>query len=375
MDFWNNVYEKIVAKTKAECERLGTDIPYIPTDGRYKDISIEETTAAQGINWWTNGFWAGLLWQMYNATGDEGFKNSANGVEKRLDEALHGFLGLHHDVGFQWLHTSVANYRLTGDKDSRRRGLHAATILAGRYTPAGKFIRAWNGERTGWSIVDTMMNLPLLHWAGKELDDPRFSYIANSHADTCMNAIIRPDGSCNHIVCFDPATGEFLDNPKGQGYESGSSWSRGTAWAIYGYALCYFHTKERKYLDCAKQIAHYFISNIAVSDWLPLVDFRAPAEPVCYDSSAAMIAACGMLEIAELVPELERSFYTKAAHKTLIACENHFCNWDTDVDGIVYAGASSYHSNDKSRNTSLIYGDYFFIEAVLKILGKGFRIW
>ena len=386
MDFWNNVYEKLVAKTKAECERTGSAIPYTPVDGRYVDLQ-----AGAGISWWTNGFWSGLLWQMYNATQDENYKNAACDVEKRMDEAFEKFLGLHHDVGFQWLHTSVANYRLTGDTDARRRGLHAAFILAGRYNPAGKFIRAWNQDKTGWSIVDTMMNLPLLYWASNELDDPRFAYIANSHADTCMNTILRPDGSCHHVVDLDPHTGEMLDpfesikepigkgtDPRtgGQGYGPGSSWSRGNSWALYGYALCYHYTKEQRFLDAAKRIAHYFISNLALNDWLPLVDFRAPAEPVLYDSSAGMIAACGLLEIAEHVPELEKHMYTESAHKVIMACEKKFCNWDNNVDGIMYGGTAAYKSQGAGTDgTSLIYGDYFFIEAVLRVLGKGFRIW
>jgi unsaturated chondroitin disaccharide hydrolase len=163
-------FEKLRSKLKAECSRLGNAIPYIPKDGRYQDIDTSE-----GIYWWTNGFWPGMLWQMYHATEDEWCRQSAEEVEKQFDKALEGYEKLHHDVGFMWLHTSAANYRLTKNKDSRRRALHAANLLAGRYNPAGKFIRAWNDDRAGWIIIDTMMNLPLLYWASKETGDPRFS--------------------------------------------------------------------------------------------------------------------------------------------------------------------------------------------------------
>lgn len=377
MNFWQEVYEKMQVKLKAECLRVGNDIPYIPEDGRYPDVTKCVGAFGEGATWWTNGFWGGIMWQMYNATKDDCYKVSAYNVEKRLDEAMsEKFLGLHHDVGFQWLHTSVASYRLTEDADSRRRGLHAAFILAGRYNPSAKFIRAWNGKQTGRMIVDTMMNLPLLHWAGKELDDPRFAFIANAHADTAMEMIVRDDGSCNHMVDIDPITGEFIGNPAGQGYASGSSWSRGCAWALYGFALNYHHTKEERYLNTAKQVAHYFIANLAMNDWLPLVDFRAPAEPVRYDTSAAMTAVCGLLEIAEHVPELEKNFYLQAATKITIACEKKFANWDIETDGIMYGGTAAYHSSkDLSFETSLIYGDYFFLEATLRMLEKGFRIW
>ena len=130
---------------------------------------------------------------------------------------------------------------------------------------------------------------------------------------------IRPDGSSNHICCLDPMTGEMLDNPGGQGYESGSSWSRGQAWALYGFALSYRHTGDQKYLDAAKRVAHYFIANLVRSDFLPLCDFRQPSEPVYYDSTAGACAACGFLEIAEHVGELEKPLYVDAAMRVLKA--------------------------------------------------------
>jgi unsaturated chondroitin disaccharide hydrolase len=217
-----DVFEKLRVKLKAECSRLGDMIPYISRDGHYHDLDSPD-----GIYWWTNGFWPGMLWQMYHATKDEVYRETAGTIEKRLDKALEGWEGLHHDVGFMWLHSAVANYRLTGNKDSRRRGLHTANLLAGRYNPAGKFIRAWNGDCTGWIIIDCMMNIPLLYWASGETNDPRFSFIAQNHSDTASNTLVRPDGSCNHIAVLSPETGECLETPGGQGYAAGSSWSRG----------------------------------------------------------------------------------------------------------------------------------------------------
>ena len=365
-----DTYEKLKTKMRAQCLRIGESIPYIPRDGKYVDLDSPE-----GIYWWTNGFWPGMLWQMYNATGEECYRKSAEGVEKRLDEALMGYEGLHHDVGFMWLHSAVANYRLTGNKESRVRGLHAANLLAGRYNPSGRFIRAWNEDRPGWIIVDTMMNLPLLYWAEKEINDPRFGYIARSHADTCRAITVRGDGSCNHISILDPHTGECLDNPGGQGYASGSSWSRGHAWAVYGFALSYLHTGKREYLDTAKRTAHYFAFNLSMNDWLPLVDFRSPKEPVKYDSTAAMCFACGMFEIAKHVGEYERIVYFNAAVKTLRVCEAAFCNWNSDEDSIVGRGMGSYHGTGLDADAPIVYGDYFLIEAVLRLMNKAFPIW
>jgi unsaturated chondroitin disaccharide hydrolase len=286
-----------------------------------------------------------------------------------------GYEKLHHDVGFMWLHTAVANYRLTGSNDSRRRGLHAANLLAGRYNPAGKFIRAWNRDCTGWIIIDCLMNVPLLYWASKETGDPRFAMIAKIHAGTAIEKLVRPDGSCNHIAVLSPETGECLETPAGQGYASGSSWSRGQSWAVYGFALSFCHSGDQKYLDTAKKIAHYCISNFALNDWLPPVDFRAPASPVKYDSTAAMITACGLLEIAAHTAENERGLYADAAVKLLRAGEKAFADWDIERDGIIGKGTGSYHGGADDTEVPIIYGDYFFVEAILRLLEKDFLIW
>ena len=386
-EWLDETYEKLLKKLKVECARVGTTIPFAPRNGRYFDV--EKTPF--GIDFWTNGFWPGMLWQMYHATKEEEYRAVAEGVEKRLDAVLTSLHGVNHDAGFLFLLSAVADYRMTGNPDSRHRGIHAANMLAGRYNPAGRFIRAWNdqtaetetaewmkagGGVSGWMIVDCMMNIPLLYWAAEETKDPRYRHIAINHAKTAQKYIVRSDGSCNHVVSIDPNTGEFVDNPGGQGYEKGSSWSRGQSWAVYGFALSYHHTGDSTFLDTAKQCAHYCIANLAVNDWLPLVDYRAPAEPVKYDSDAAIITACGLLEIADHVGEYEKTLYTKAAYRILRACDERFCNWDPDVDGIVGGGTTMYHDpTGRTSDMPIIYGDYYFIVAILKLKGKALFVW
>lgn len=163
-----------------------------------------------------------------------------------------GFDALSHDVGFQFLLSAGAAYKLTGNMEMERHTRHAASLLQGRYNPNG-FLRAWNPQgREGWAIVDCMMNLPLLYWASKQTEDPRFAQVAKIHADTTMKHFVRSDGSCNHIVIFDPDTGEALETPGGQGYAPGSSWSRGQAWALYGFVLSYLWTREARYMKPRK---------------------------------------------------------------------------------------------------------------------------
>lgn len=364
-----DTYKKIESKISLECDRIGSKIPYIAEDGVYR-----EDKAESDIVWWTNGFWPGILWQMFHCTGEVKYKNAAEGVEEKLDKALDVYTGLHHDVGFMWLHSAVADYRITGSERAKARGLHAAHLLAGRYNPRGRFLRSWNRDRAGWVIVDSMMNVPLLYWAKEVLDDPRFEYVAMDHVDTVMKNTVRADGSCNHIIVLDPTTGELLDTPGGQGYEPGSAWSRGQSWAIYGFALSYLHTGKQEYLDTAKRVAHYFIAQVDRTENVALVDFRAPGEPVYWDATAGVCAACGMLEISNHVPELEKEFYVDAAVRMLKATDKKFCNWDVNYDSIVQMGSGSY-STEHDRHVPIIYGDYFFIEAVLRLLDKDILIW
>ena len=371
----DKVYEKILVKMNAEVRRIGSMIPYISHDGKYIDLEKKA-----GLYFWTNGFWPGILWQMYSATGDEVYRTAAEGVEMRMEEILTDFEGLDHDIGFMFLPMSVANWRKTGNEHARRNGLHAANLLAGRFNPVGNYIRAWNdspffNDTSGFMIIDCMMNLPLLYWAADECNDPRFCHIAVAHAKTAQKYIVRPDGSCNHILIFDAQNGEFLTNPGGQGYGQNSSWSRGQGWAVYGFSLSYRHSGDESFLETAKQCAHYCISNLAVNEWLPLSDYRVPAEPVKYDSTAGMLTAAGLLELANHVGEYEKKLYTQSAVNILKACEKKFCNWNVDEDAIVGGGTLCYHDSGAETHQPIIYGDYYFVEAILKLKGKGMFIW
>jgi len=363
------IWQKIDVKISAQCDRLGSSVPYATVDGRYAD------KMANNIYWWTNGFWPGMLWLMYHKSGDEKYLQTARAIEERLDAALAGFEGLHHDVGFMWTLASVLDWRLTGDKTARTRALHAATILAGRYNPRGRFIRAWNRDCSGWIIIDCMMNLSLLYWASEQLDDPRFAFIARDHADTALKNLVREDGSCNHIAVLDPQTGALIETPAGQGYSGGSSWTRGQAWALYGFAISYRHTGEARYLEAARRIAAYFCEELARNNYVPPVDFRAPAEPKISDTSAGSIAACGLLALAETAEGDEAARYVQNALAILWATEAAHCDWQPSTDGLVRMATAQYHGKLEERHVSLIYGDYFFMEAVNRLCGSDLQIW
>lgn len=286
------------------------------------------------------------------------------------------FYGLHHDVGFMFLPTAVADYKLTGNEDSRRLAMHGANLLAGRFNPVGRFIRAWNqsdgAEVPGWAIIDCMMNISLLYWASEESKDPRFRQIAQMYADTVLENFIRPDGSVCHIVEFDPQTGAMVRSYGGQGYGEGSSWTRGQGWAVYGFANSYGHTGKREYLDAAKRVAHYCMANLPESGIIP-VDFRQPEEPAWEDSCGACVIACGLIEIAGYVPELEKNMYIQAAVKILKAIADTRADWSRNCDAIVQNCTAAYHSNP--HHTTMVYADYYFIEALYKLTGKKLPVW
>lgn len=361
---WKNTEKKICA----QCQRVGSKVPYIAESGRYEDKMMDNPY------WWTNGFWPGILWLVYDQNGNRQLMETAEKIEERLDGSLEGFEGLHHDVGFMWLLSSVLNYKLTGNPKSRIRGLHAATLLAGRFNLKGRFLRAWNKEFTGRMIVDSMMNLALLYWASSETGDPRFQMIAEAHAKTCMKWIVRPDGSCNHMIDFDPETGEYLDAPRGQGYAKGSSWSRGQAWALYGFTISYQHTKKQEFLDTACRVADYFLDNVQKTGYMPYVDFRMPPEPVKYDSTAGMIGAAGLLELAKEIGDARGTRYGLEAEALLKKAVETWCDWNPENDGILQMGTAEYHK-ETENHVPIIYGDYFMIETLLKLRGNPLKVW
>lgn len=373
-DWAQHAWEKVEPKLHTECERVGTNLPFVPVGGHYRDCMMPG-----GLWWWTNGFWPGLLWQAYHATGDKAYRDAAHGAGKRLAETLAAPEKLEHDTGFLFQLSAVADARLTGDVGARAAALQAAGLLAGRMNEKGGFLRAWNHspwmeDSSGLMIIDCMMNLSLLFWAAGETSEARYAQIAARHAETSMKYLLRPDGSCAHIASFDAETGAFLGTLGGQGYAEGSSWSRGQGWAVYGFALAYRHTGRQEFLDAAKRSAHYCMAALQDVGWIPLRDFRAPAEPVKVDSGAGVVIACGLLELAGHVPALEKALYENAAAKLLQVCEEKFADYDPETDGILGGGATMYH-DERLANMPIIYNDYFYTEAVLRLLGKNHFAW
>lgn len=365
----DETFKKLDTKLSRTAVKSRNKIPYTVQNGVHTDMADSD------IAWWTNGFWGGLMWLMYEATKNVEYATTAKTSERILERSFDEDLdGLHHDVGFMFHLTSGASYRLTGDKHSRKNNLLAAMMLASRYNIKGEFIRAWNIENSeGWTIIDSMLNIPLLYWASKEVKDDRFKYIAVAQADMAMRDHVRTDGTINHIVMHDTAMpNKVLGTRGGQGYAEGSCWSRGQSWAVYGFVLSYIHTGDKKYLETAKKVTDLFIRETEKTEWLPRVDFNQPPTPVKYDSTAGAIAACGMIEIAKCCEGEESEKYLSSAIKILQAMEKSWCDWTEENDSILQMGCEEYH-HGVHRN--IIYGDFYFTEAILKLKGSKFLIW
>ena len=360
----HSAYIKAIEKATNNISRLGASFPQV--------TSLDENTRYndEPARFWTGGFWGGILHEIYRETGNEEALSVAREIEVKQDELFHKFITLHHDVGFMWMPTSVEHYRLTGDQDSYIRGIKAASVLVSRFNPNGNFIRAWNesnrANSAGLAIIDCMMNLSLLYWASNVTNDPRFKAIACAHADTVIKSFIRPDYTVPHVVEFDPNTGEKICEGRGQGVSPSSRWSRGQAWALYGFAISYRETKKTEYLVAAMNIANKFYSDLP-SDLIPYWDFESPEEDkYVKDSSASAIAASGLIELSLCTGDDK---FKQMGLNILQSLTDCYADFSPDNEGIIKYGTVNYIKR-KYINTSIIYGDFYYIEALSKLFGK-----
>lgn len=373
IEWVSEALQKVSDKMKWVSDKNRDKIPYTTLeDGSYDDKSLSKEKGGD-IAWWTNGFWGGLMWRLYELTGDADYMKIAKSSEAKLEQCVSDFYGLHHDVGFMYMPTSAADYRITGDKASLKTALHVANLLAGRFNPAGSgYIRAWNnewGENEGWAIIDCMMNLSLLYFASEETKDPRFKNIAMKHADTVIDAFVRENGSCCHIVEFDPETGKRIRSQAGQGYAHGSSWTRGQAWGVYGFAISYLHTKEKRYLETSKRVADYCLSKMNGNYMIP-VDFDQPAVPELEDGCGACVLACGFIELSRLTGEKK---YFEAGEGILKAIYEKRSDFSNSCDAIVTNCSARYH--EEKHHYPMVYADYYFVEGLMALQNKGIFMW
>ena len=325
-------------------------------------------------NHWVAGFWPGMLWLAYHATQDAKLRAKAEALLPSFAERLEKRVDLSHDLGFLYTLSARAAWLLTGNQEARDVGLRAAQKLSKRFNPRGNYIQAW-GEigkepEAGRVIIDGMMNLPLLYWAGEETEDNVYREMAHCHATSTLWYLVRQDDSTYHTFFFNPQTGQPIGGKTNQGHADESLWARGQAWAIYGFALTAQWLDNADFLAVAKKTADRFLAE-SPADRTPLWDLRLPADaPQYLDSSAGAIAACGLLRLAQLT---DHDYYHQQAEKLVKTLSNECLETEPNRQGLLKYGAQ--HVPEGITDDYLIYGDYFFLEALLTLTGQAPDFW
>ncbi len=349
---------------------------------------------------WTNGFWTGEIWLAYEKcirdlaekAGDaqaEAYKKQLLASAKvQVQSFLHRIEEKisvdHHDMGFLYTPSCVAAYKLTGDEDAKRAAILAADQLLTRYHPVGEFLQAWgpmDQPENYRLIIDCLLNLPLLYWASEETGDQKYHDIAEKHIHTAVANVIREDASTWHTFFFNMETGAPDHGATCQGYRDGSAWARGQAWGVYGMAAAYRYTKEETYIEKFERVTEYFLDHLP-EDLVPFWDLEfTDGDDQPRDSSSALIAACGMLEMAKYLEEEKAKKYISIAKKLVKAVYDNYAVKDAATsNGLVLHSTYSNHSpyntcNHYGVDECNIWGDYYYMEALTRLDSDWNQYW
>lgn len=326
---------------------------------------------------WTASFWVGMLWLCWEYKQDG---RIAAVIQKQMgafQNRLENDIGLHtHDVGFLYSLSAVAAYRLTRDRRAKDMAVKAADKLMERYSETAGIFQAW-GEMDdpgaqGRMIIDCNMNLPLLYFASEQTGDPKYHIAAVRHADQAKKYLVRSDGTTFHTFYMDVITGGPRFGRTHQGYSDDSCWARGQAWAIYGFALSYLHTGDISYLETACRLADYFISRLP-GDWVCYWDLVFTDGDEERDSSAASIVACGLLEIAKHLPlsDPRRGKYENIALSIIRSLADCYTTKNTPQSNGLLLHAVYAKPENRGVDECCIWGDYFYLEALIRL----YKIW
>ncbi|MEF2071171.1 hypothetical protein [Consotaella aegiceratis] len=333
---------------------------------------------------WVIGFYSGQLWLALQLSSDPLFQAAARARRPDFQYVLQNRRVRDHDLGFQFSLHSVADWMMTGDEAARQMALRAAEALLSRFREEGGYIQAWNpygmqdrdraAYVNGRLIADCMQNLALLHWAHKQTGIADFFEVAEIHAETSRRHLVRDDGSSFHTFLFDPSTGEPLGGRTHQGLAHESCWSRGQAWLIHGFAQCHRATGNRRHLETARQLADT-AERLMGEDRVPVWDFNAAADsPRPVDSSAGAIMAAGLYILAADTAGEEaerwRAFADRVIDGLIESCD---LTETPSALGLLAHGAA--HVRAGQTDTMLPYGDYYFMEALMRSIGHSRFFW
>lgn len=345
----------------------------------------------ENVNW-TTGFWTGQVWLAYEWAKQEGDETGADALKNAGEIQIDSFMERitkkievdHHDMGFMYSPSCVAGYKLVGSETGKKAAILAADQLISRFHPVGEFIQAWgpmDQPENYRFIIDCLLNLPLLYWATEETGDGKYREIAEKHIHTAVANVIREDYSTWHTFFMNMETGAPDHGATCQGYRDGSAWARGQAWGVYGMALAYRYTGRKEYIEDFKHVTGYFLDHLP-EDLVPYWDLEfgdGADEP--RDSSSASIAACGMLEMAKYMEAEDAAYYTGIARKLMKSVVDSYAVKDkAESNGLVlhstYSKKSPYNTcTPEGVDECNIWGDYFYMEALIRLSGDWNPYW
>ncbi|MBK8137396.1 MAG: glycoside hydrolase family 88 protein [Chloroflexi bacterium] len=374
--------ERALQTINANMETFADRFPENTTTGNWYPLRQPQSGFVEGDNYgWTTSFWSGMLWLAYEFTGEARYlqlgerhiQNFAHRVENAIDLDT-------HDIGFLYTLACVAPWRLTGDLAARQAALQAAEALMARYLAKIGIFQAWGGlddpKMRGNTIIDSLMNMPLLYWATEQTGDPRFAAAAHYHSSQLRDQVVRPDNSTYHTFYWNPETGAPIGGSTAQGHAGNSCWARGQAWAIYGFALSYRYTHDESLLVAAQRCADYFLDHLPedhVVYW-DLVFGDDSGQP--RDSSAAAIAVCGLQELAHWIPEdAQRQRYQSAAETILTSLvTNYAASLQSGSNALLLHSVYDMPKNI-GVDEGCLWGDFFYMEALMRSIKPEWQLY
>lgn len=338
---------------------------------------------------WTQGFFAGGLWYIYEYTGKPEWKAAATKWTEALEQAK--FLTQHHDVGFV-MYCSYGN-AIRFEKDPKKLKqyqtilIQSAESALARFDPKVGLIKSWNtkdswDKKTTWTypvIIDNMMNLEMLFYVSKLTGNPKYKDVAISHALHTMKNHFRNDYSTYHVVDY-ASDGSVLHQQTNQGYADNSTWARGQGWAIYGYTMMYRETKDKRFLEAAQKAADFYINHPNLpKDKIPYWDFNAEqpgykpdfdyqANKLSYiprDASAASLTTSALLELSTYSNRDKRYFDAAEQMLQSLSSKEYLASPGSN-SGFILKHSTGSLPHKSEIDVPLIYADYYFLEALLR---------
>ena len=364
------VIERALARAREQAQIMVRALE--PLEGRLPRTTDEAgRLVTSDPGWWCSGFFPGVLWYLYEDSGDERFAAYAAGMTRRLEKVQ--YITDNHDVGFMLFCSYGNGWRLQGFPEEYRQVLlTGAASLATRYDPRIGLIRSWDFNRDRWHypvIIDNMMNLELLLWASRMSGERRYRRMAVSHADKTLKNHFRDDASCYHVVSYD-ADGRVEKRETWQGLHDESAWSRGQGWALYGFTYMYRETGHRRYLRQAVRVADYLLGHPAMpSDGIPPWDLDvADPQTALRDASAAAVIASALIELSGYVDAARGARYLSFAERQLrtLSTERYLAAPGTHA-GFILKHSVGFFAQHSEVDKPLTYADYYYVEALLRM--------